>query len=221
MRCSKALTGELGTHLASRDEQADPQKKKELRRKLRRGRGSTKSPHPFEQITPAAGRRCEDAPMTTHQPYSAKTRWTFRNRQVQLERTMPLYLHWEVNGDPVTDHYTPDEISARGLWDLWFPKYASEGPVKVYWSVRGDATAEWAPFTDNGMGEDFLTFFSWPVHAQSGERVNWVRLPVQDKLWHGTRGDKGGFIQELTGWKPSPFQSQFDAEKIAKLAGLR
>ncbi|MFC4512244.1 hypothetical protein [Streptomyces ehimensis] len=159
--------------------------------------------------------------MTAHEPYPADTRWTFYSRQTRHERSVPLCLHWEVNGDSITDEYTPDEINAQGLWGMWFPRYGKAGPAKVYWSIMGEGTFEGAPFSDNiGIGEDFLTFYSWPVNAVTGKRLNWVRLPVRDKLWHRGRCDKGGFIQQLTGWKPSPFEPSFHAEGIARLAGL-
>jgi hypothetical protein len=48
------------------------------------------------------------------------------------------------------------------------------------------------------------------VKALGGEEINWLRLPVVDKLWRADRGDPGGFIQEETGFKPSPFQSALD-----------
>ncbi|MFD7964254.1 hypothetical protein ACFV5J_25980 [Streptomyces zaomyceticus] len=72
----------------------------------------------------------------------------------------------------------------------------------------------------NPLPEDFLTFYTWPVHAETRERINWVRVPVRDRLWHGSRADKGGFIQELTGWKPSPFEPLFHVDVIAGAARL-
>ena len=40
----------------------------------------------------------------------------------------------------------------------------------------------------------------------NGERLNWLLLPVEDKLWNAKQANKGGFIQEATGWKPSILQ---------------
>jgi hypothetical protein len=54
--------------------------------------------------------------------------------------------------------------------------------------------------------EDFLTFYDWPIDMVTGERLNWLTLPVVDKLWRDKRMDKGGFIQEATNWKPSILQ---------------
>jgi len=45
-----------------------------------------------------------------------------------------------------------------------------------------------------------------PVNAKTGEPLNWFALPVVDKRWNTRRADKGGFIQEHTGWKPSVLQ---------------
>jgi hypothetical protein len=54
--------------------------------------------------------------------------------------------------------------------------------------------------------DDFLTHYSFPTHAVSGERLNWLRLPVLDRAWREDREDVGGFVQEASGWKPSPLQ---------------
>ncbi|WP_328491313.1 hypothetical protein OHS59_44295 [Streptomyces sp. NBC_00414] len=32
----------------------------------------------------------------------------------------------------------------------------------------------------------------------------WLRSTVLDRGWNNSTADKGGFIQEATGWKPSP-----------------
>ena len=51
---------------------------------------------------------------------------------------------------------------------------------------------------------------------EAGRQLNWLTLPVADKLWRPGRPDKGGFIHEMTGRKPAPLQpylhvSMFDA----------
>ncbi|MFD3336123.1 hypothetical protein ACFWV1_26270 [Streptomyces sp. NPDC058700] len=159
--------------------------------------------------------------MTSHEPYPADTLWTFRTRQSSYQPTTPLYLYWEVDSDWINDEHTPDEISARDLWDRWYSAYATDGPVAINWSVRGDRIFESAPFSPSPyLPEDFLTHYTWPEHAKTGDPLNWARLPVADRLWNTGRNDKGGFIQQLTGWKPSPFQAHFDAARIAKAVGL-
>ncbi|MFF8840524.1 hypothetical protein [Streptomyces sp. NPDC015130] len=158
---------------------------------------------------------------TQHKPYPTDTPWTFRTRTSNYEPTTPLCLYWEVEGDWLTDECTPDEVTPRELWDLWFAAHATKAPAPINWSVRGTNIFETAPFSPSPyLPEDFLTHYTWPTHAKTGERLNWARLPVTDKLWDSSHNDKGGFIQQLTGWKPSPFQSHFDAQRIAKLVGL-
>ncbi|WP_328835303.1 hypothetical protein [Streptomyces europaeiscabiei] len=58
------------------------------------------------------------------------------------------------------------------------------------------------------------------MNADSGEVVNWLRLPVLDRGWNDTAAHKGGFIQEATGWKPSPLQATMDMVQIGYAAGL-
>jgi hypothetical protein len=48
--------------------------------------------------------------------------------------------------------------------------------------------------------DDFLTHYSFPTHAVSGERLNWLRLPVR--------------------WKPTPLQLAMDVVQVARCSGL-
>ncbi|PGH48164.1 hypothetical protein [Streptomyces sp. Ru87] len=54
----------------------------------------------------------------------------------------------------------------------------------------------------------------------TGEPLNWLRLPVLDRGWNDTVSSKGGFIQEVTGWKPAPLQTTVDVRQLAAAAGL-
>jgi hypothetical protein len=153
--------------------------------------------------------------------------WRFRSKHGH-ENTVPLYLLWEVYCDPITDDYDPDEITAGELWQKWVCKYAAGRPaepnglppahVNIYWSVRGGPIFEAAPF--QGQSVDFLTYFTWPRDARTGVPLRWGALPAADKLWRPGRADKGGFIQELTGWKPSPLQASVDVRQLAAMTGL-
>jgi hypothetical protein len=158
--------------------------------------------------------------------------WRFGNRQNGHERIADLRLGWELPGDPITDNYTPDEIDAAALWSRWYKRYVEDdepripelgaGWLAIYWTVM-DAVAgvfEHAPFVprlgrdaeldaETGEQENFLTFFTWPRDPDSDQPLRFTALEVEDKLWHAepdVRADKGGFIQEHTGWKPSPLQ---------------
>jgi len=128
--------------------------------------------------------------------------------------TGPLDLYWEVEGDSITDDYLPDEISAGELWAEWLEKYvSSDGVARIYWYIEGPNLFEPAPLSPNHLNKDFYSYFLTPRDS-SGRNINWLQLPVVDKLWNKDKSDKGGFIQEYTGWKPSPFQQTMDAALI-------
>ena len=150
----------------------------------------------------------------TRQP----ARWNFRHRTLGHEHTeASIVAVWEAHLDPISDDYTPSEISAPDLFTLWARRVSERHPnglVPIYWfvDVRGETvrTFEYMPFQLDHLRrynkEDFLSFFSWPTNPQSGRQLNWLNLPVVDKLWRRRRADKGGFVQEATGWKPSILQ---------------
>ncbi len=54
----------------------------------------------------------------------------------------------------------------------------------------------------------------------TGERVNWNSLPIPDAHWTPDQADRGGFVQEVTGWKPSSLQPFVNVELLARSAGL-
>lgn len=72
---------------------------------------------------------------------------------------------------------------------------------------------------------DFLDIYTWPRHAGTGERLQWSRLPVIDKVWRTDNlpslyTKTGGFIQEATGWKPAPLQPYVNVHDLAAMSGL-
>ncbi len=142
---------------------------------------------------------------------------TYRYRPTGQELTRHIWLDGEVELSSMSDYYTPEEASASELMWLWLrqidsSRYEREC-VPIYWSVKGDEyKSERAPF-HNEVSEDFLTFFTWPT-TQDGSPLRWASLPVADRLWRPGQADKGGFIQELTGWKPSPFQESVNVDLL-------
>lgn len=183
----------------------------------------------------------------TTQPYPPGTRWTFTGRRHDHIHTEELALYPEPNYSSITDDYLPDEISAHELWRIWvdkvwnkaheqWPDLYRPGEVTILWTVTTPACTgvfEAAPHARTlpmntelvemfGPYEEehFLTHYKTPVHAETGEPINWLRLPVLDRGWNETVGDKGGFIQEATGWKPSPLQPTMDVLQIGRAAGL-
>lgn len=148
-------------------------------------------------------------------------KWNFTNR------TNPgagdhvgesLVLGWFLDRDSISDDYTPDEISATELFGRWLKLLEdSTEEMKISWWIP--SLGELAPFM--GEDHDFLTYYGWPVNATTGEPLNWLTLPVQDKQWNDNGGDKGGFIQEVTGWKPSPLQRTVNIPTLLTACGWK
>lgn len=139
------------------------------------------------------------------------TVWTFEDRHGE-QTSAELLLEWEVRGDPISDNYAPNDIAAGPLFDLWVAGLGrSHGTVPIAWFLAGGGVFEFAPLAvrtttvERINGPDFLTFYSVPRDPE-GNPVNWLELPVADKLWDGEHANKGGFIQSATGWKPSALQ---------------
>lgn len=95
--------------------------------------------------------------------------------------------------------------------------------MEILWFVfspDGEGIFEAAPFSRSDPEQrDFLMYFSWP-EDENGDRLRWTSLPVRDKLRRPDHADKGGFIQELTGWKPSPLQRLADVDRLAVACDL-
>ncbi|MEV7405385.1 hypothetical protein AB0N93_33955 [Streptomyces sp. NPDC091267] len=176
-------------------------------------------------------------------PYPAGTQWTFRARGTDYVQTTELALLSELNGSSITDEHVPEETSAQDLWTMWVDKHADyqhkeqptdyhPGEVRVYWTVTTPALRdlfELAPHSFDSRAtrtgaymppENFATFYTSPVNALTREPLNWLRLSVLDRGWNTTAAHKGGFIQEVTGWKPSPLQPTVDIRQLGAAAGL-
>ncbi|MDX5526169.1 hypothetical protein PV677_36480 [Streptomyces sp. DE06-01C] len=184
-----------------------------------------------------------DAPPTTVLPYGPGNRWTFQARGTSYTQTAELALLPEIDGSSITDEYVPADITALELWAMWVGKYADyqheqhpddydPGEVRINWTVttlKVGGVFELAPYSYDTRAtrtspymprENFGTVYTPPVHVVTGEPLNWLRLPVLDRGWNETVANKGGFIQELTGWKPSPLQPTVDVRQIGAAAGL-
>jgi predicted GIY-YIG superfamily endonuclease len=172
-------------------------------------------------------------------------RWTFRSRGSDHEKTVPLWLYWEVDCDPISDDYYIDEIEPEDLWREWVRRYPSNPDALIGWYIDGPGICESAPLQDlrwrsvdqrkhgwttQQIVEDarntFLKYYTHPYDAETGDPIQWSALPVIDKVWRegnlprGPFTSKGGFIQEATGWKPSPLQPFVNVEQLAHASGL-
>lgn len=173
--------------------------------------------------------------MSAVRPYPNTARWTFQSRRSGHERTVRLALQWEPDGSAMSDDYLPEDEDAAQLWRMWVNKYGNQyhqddpavyAPwhVPIYWAITsvgpGGGTFEHAPHQTLPsrylLKEHFLTHYTHPRHEGTGELVNWLRLPVLDRGWNAEQADKGGFIQEATGWKPSPLQPFMDVRQVAQ-----
>lgn len=169
--------------------------------------------------------------MTATTYTEAENDWTWQNKSSGYLSTGPLYLAWEVWYDPITDDYLLEDASAHELLGAWCDRLPDErteehfgpGAVGIGWYIAGKALLESAPFQVRRIGhdaEDFLSHFTWPENEATGERLNFNRLSVKDRLWREGRADKGGFIQEATGWKPSALEPVMWAGAVLAAAGL-
>lgn len=127
-------------------------------------------------------------------------KWLLRSRPTGYEMVTSLWLYPELSCSSWIDD--ADDQSGEGQLDYYvdyirsrYPEWWEADAVPIYWSVRGDGVFEQAPTSPD---ENFLTFWRKPYDAETGEALNWWRLPVRN-----TRFPE--FAAAL-GWLPSPFQ---------------
>lgn len=125
-----------------------------------------------------------------------------------------LVLGWRLDQEEMSRYFDAG-TSASEIFEKWLSAVGDEENLEIHWSLPNQG--ENVPFL--GHDEDFLTFYRWPTHSDAGERLNWLRLPVEDKTWNAERTDGGGFIQEVTGWKPSAFQRTVHLPTLLRACG--
>ncbi|MFE5586918.1 hypothetical protein [Kitasatospora sp. NPDC056531] len=179
----------------------------------------------------------------TSHPYPAGTTWMFSALRNNYPEVRELVLHWEPAAERQFTDHDPKKTPAVDLWREWAtfmadrlhderPGQFRPGDVHITWSIRtpeGDGIAEYAPhlFPDPTVeslahDENFLTYYTHPVHSATGERVNWLRLPVSDRHWNTGGTDSGrGFVQDAIGWKPGPLQPVMNVHQLAAAAGIQ
>lgn len=144
--------------------------------------------------------------------------WDFRGIKYGPDadrKRQALILGWSLDFDSISQDY-PDDTPAREIFRAWLGRLPEDAEnVAVNWWIP--TMGESLPFL--GEDEDFLTFYSWPTHSDTGEKLNWLKLPVEDKVWNAERTDPGGFVQEVTGWKPSAFQRTVHLPTLLRASG--
>ncbi|WP_189910770.1 hypothetical protein [Streptomyces albogriseolus] len=150
-------------------------------------------------------------------------KWRFSSRKTGYERVVPLELHPEINLSPMVDEYYDE--SGEEQFRQWVkvvrrecPKQWEEDAVSIYWGVSspGNGVFETAPFQRQFMDrvppvQDFLAYFTWPVHETTGEKLDWFKLPVVNerfKAW-----------AEALDWTPSPLQATCPLRSIVESRG--
>ena len=130
-------------------------------------------------------------------------KWRFQSRDAEFERVTPLWLYPELDCSSCVD----DAGDQSGVGQLAFyidqirdhyPERWESDAVPIYWAVRGDGIFEAAPNNVVDRRKNFLSVFTPPIDAETGEPMNWWRLPV--------RNERFPAFAEALGWLPSPFQ---------------
>lgn len=162
--------------------------------------------------------------------------------------TAPLRLSWEVDGSSLSGDYLPPgfteppalpgwetpRLSAAELLQLWSDGFGLGAGIEqapIIWSVESFTVgtlydvgfSEFAPYQPKpGLfgSLDLLDYFKHPVQAETGEPLNFLRLPVRNLAWSERWADTGGFVQEATSWLPSPLQPTAPVAALLAAAGL-
>lgn len=156
--------------------------------------------------------------------------WDFRIRSASGPewRGVSLTLEWSLpETAAVSDSNTQEDMSARQALSAWLERLDGATAIPISWAVadRSRGIHEKAPFcppdANDPAPQNFLTFYTWPVHTVTAQRLLFTQLPVADETWEqGLERGKAGFVQAATGWKPSPLQQTMDLQNILAAAGL-
>lgn len=142
--------------------------------------------------------------------------WVFHSLRTGCMRTEPeLWLEFQLDGQSVLGDY--DDLDGEEQFRIYagylrrsYPEWIQRDVVPIYWSVL--PVHETAPFmsvagwkavgsatAEHGLGsESFLSYFSWPEDAKTGEPLDWFTLPVRATCFPE--------FAEFLGWVPSALQ---------------
>lgn len=125
-----------------------------------------------------------------------------------------LKAYWEVELSAMSGDYYRHEVTAEEMFWIYVKHVKGRYPddlIPIYWSVQciEEGKQETMPFQYNySKYQDFLKYYTHPVNKETGEKLNWLSLPVVDQSWDKkyNHANASGFIQQVTGWKPSILQ---------------
>ncbi|MDF2155305.1 hypothetical protein [Vibrio sp. CAU 1672] len=138
--------------------------------------------------------------------------------------TGELIAKYEIDHSAMAYDYTGD-LSAYELFEKWVEvarSQSTDGMVDICWhvTVQGQRfKPEFMPGQCGSAGEgDFLSYFSQPVNVETGQSLEWSAVPVKLPVWDEENLEGRGFIEYVTGWQPSPRQSQVSIDFLVEAA---
>ncbi|MBY5948780.1 hypothetical protein [Photobacterium rosenbergii] len=138
--------------------------------------------------------------------------------------TGQMVAKYEVNFTDWACSYA-GELDVNELFDWWVEEarqHYPSGYIDIQWFVSlydQPFKPEFFPEEDSLPWEnDFLDYFSHPVEIETGESVNWASLPVIHPRWDDECKQAGGFIEQVTGWKPTLLQSRVSIDSLVEAA---
>ena len=151
-----------------------------------------------------------------------------RSRATGVDRQADdLCFVYQVEGSSISDNFTPGKCSPVVLWHGWVEsmKKYDLTRVPIHWFIQSEMAgifeaarglSRWEP-KDGTLHRRWVDDFDQPRYL-NGAPFRWLDLPVLDQGWSRETHSSGGFIQELTGWKPSPLQPVVNALQIKHLS---
>jgi hypothetical protein len=112
-------------------------------------------------------------------------KWRFQSRDAEFERVTALWLYPELDCSSCVDD--AEDQSGSGQLIVYidhirdrYPEWWESDAVPIYWAVRGDVIFEAAPHNAIVRRKNFLTVFTPPIDAETGEPMNWLPSPFQE-----------------------------------------
>jgi hypothetical protein len=132
-----------------------------------------------------------------------------------------MCAHYELWYDPITDDYSPQDISARDLYQQWRKHVVNSRYgdfIPIIWFVSGPGIFESHPLYEHDYKQDgYDDHFTEPQRTD-GQHFDWDDLPIIRKRWNtNDKVVKGGFVEELTGWRPQSHQMWVSLDEIDQL----